>query len=229
MNIQMISKTGRINNRFFWVNQQPWHKVNKGRLYVKTDPNTDFWQGTHYGYYRDTGHCLLTEETNDFSLIVRTEFTPKQQYDQCGLIVRGDKENWIKASTEHEVNKPSRLGSVVTNNGWSDWATTDVDSSVKSRWYRIQSRVPNFATNLAPNIEPSKGKDFKIEYSDLIEQPNDDEWIQLRIAHLHGDFDRLSVGIYACSPMKEGGFNAIFDRFSLDDSDWRRPDKANGE
>jgi hypothetical protein len=218
MKIDMITQAGTINNRFFWHNQpvQNKPKVENGRLHITTDPETDFWQKTHYGFIRDTGHALLTEVTNDFSLIVKTEFFPQSQYDQCGLIVRGNEGNWIKASTEYENELHSRLGSVVTNNGWSDWATTDVDSSIKSRWYRIQSRVPKIELDKGQ----SRGKDFKIEYSDLIEQPDDKEWIQLRIAHLHGDFERLSVGIYACSPEKPLGFESIFDRFSLDDSTW---------
>lgn len=217
----MITQEGRINDRFSWLNrprQQP--KVENGRLQLTTDPNTDFWQGTHYEFRRDNGHCLLTSVTSDFSLTVRAEYEPQLQYDQCGLIVRADSWNWIKASTEYEVNEPSRVGSVVTNRGWSDWATRDDSSGFKIRWYRVRSRI---GSNL---------KDFKIEYSDLIEPAEDKDWIQLRIAHLHGDFARLSVGIYACSPnpnKENNGFNAIFDNVSLEDSDLRKPDppKAN--
>lgn len=211
MNISLITKTGKIANRFAWFNQQPWHKVNNGRLHVITDPNTDFWQGTYYGFRPDNGHCLLTEVTRDFSLTVRTGFSPRQQYDQCGLVVRADPGNWLKASTEYEDAHHSRLGSVVTNLGWSDWATTDVSSSVTSRWYRIQSRIG------------SRLKDFLIEYSD-----DGNSWHQMRIAHLHSDFDSLSVGIYACSPKEKGGFEAIFDSFSLGNSQWVAPAEASG-
>ena len=69
-----------------------------------------------------------------------------------------------------------------------------------------------------------KEKISDIEYSD-----DGNSWHQLRIARLHGNFATLNVGIYACSPNEKVGFEAIFDRFSLVDSDWRRPDKANGE
>ena len=36
-----------------------------------------------------------------------------------------DSENWLKASIEYENEKISHLGSVVTNNGYSDWAQPD--------------------------------------------------------------------------------------------------------
>jgi hypothetical protein len=203
MRIKLLTNTGKINNPFIWFHKPPQHKVENGRLHVTTAPNTDFWQGTYYGFHPDSGHCLLTKVTEDFSLSVRTEFFPQKQYDQCGLIVRGDEKNWIKASTEYENNNHSRLGSVVTNNGWSDWATTDVSSNVQVRWYQIQSRLF------------SSLKDFLIEYSD-----NGISWHQIRVAHLHGNFDSLSVGIYACSPNKTGGFEAIFDNFALAGSQW---------
>jgi len=108
------------------------------------------------------------------------EFKPHTQYDQCGLIVRADSENWIKTSTEFEDNHHSRLGSVVTNLGYSDWATQDISSTHTTMHYRISKN----------------GADFLIEHSfDGI------TWRQLRIAHLHTLPETLAIGVYACSPI----------------------------
>ena len=43
-----------------------------------------------------------------------------------------DSENWLKASIEYENQSFQHLGSVVTNNGYSDWATTEIPANVKS-------------------------------------------------------------------------------------------------
>ena len=43
-----------------------------------------------------------------------------------------DSENWLKASIEYENQSFQHLGSVVTNNGYSDWATTEISANVKS-------------------------------------------------------------------------------------------------
>jgi regulation of enolase protein 1 (concanavalin A-like superfamily) len=126
-------------------------------------------------------------------MTVRTEFYPQRQYDQCGLIARNNSENWIKASTEYENPHHSRLGSVVTNAGYSDWATIDIHSGTHVMWYRIQS----------------ERNDFLIEYSE-----DGQNWKQLRITHLLQPFKELQVGIYACSPM-DSSFEAVFDEFSL--------------
>lgn len=182
---------------FFWLNE-PEHSYLNDTLTMITKPDTDFWQNTHYGFQRDSGHCLLVEAENNFSISVRTCFEPKKQYDQCGLMVRVDKDNWIKCSLEFETEIHSRLGSVVTNMGYSDWATVDLDSGPKEMWYRIQS----------------KGNDFLIEFSF-----DGKEWQQMRIAHLHADLSELNIGIYGCSPM-DSSFSVKFDHLKIEDSNW---------
>ena len=169
----------RIPDQFYWFNQ-PKYEVVADKLVVTTLPGTDFWQRTHYGFSKDNGHCLLTEMKLDFLMEVKTSFSPNKQYDQCGLMVRIDQDNWIKTSVEFEPPGHSLLGSVVTNDGFSDWAMIDINRSINEMWFRIQSR----------------GKDFLIEYSH-----SGSVWYQQRITHLHKDFIELNIGIYACSPM----------------------------
>lgn len=186
-------KSGKISERYTWFNE-PEFDILDNRLKIRTSPDTDFWQRTHYGFRRDNGHCLLTPVNGDFSLSVRTEFAGNRQYDQCGLIIRLDEENWIKASTEFETEMHSRLGSVVTNRGYSDWATVDVYDGITVMWYRIKK----------------ESQDFFIDYS-----KDGKQWHQLRIAHLHEAFSDISAGVYACSPM-ESSFDAFFDNYNLE-------------
>jgi regulation of enolase protein 1 (concanavalin A-like superfamily) len=174
---------------FYWLNEPTIYRLGNG-LEIVTDEKTDFWQRTHYGFRRDDGHCLLTDRAGDFSVLTHVEFRPMERYDQCGLIVRADAEYWIKTSTEYEDDRVSRLGSVVTNLGYSDWATQDVSSVQRERWYRISKR----------------GSDFLIESS-----PDGRDWLQMRIAHLHATPVELAVGVYACSPIGK----AFWCRFSL--------------
>ncbi|MCA9459797.1 MAG: DUF1349 domain-containing protein [Nanoarchaeota archaeon] len=188
---------GKISNNYFWFNE-PTFEVSNNRLFIITSPNTDFWQKTHYNFQRDNGHCLLTKIRNNFSITVKTEFYPQKQYDQCGLIIRINSENWVKASIEYETENHSRLGSVVTNFGFSDWATIDINSKINSMWYRIQS----------------KQNDILIEFSD-----DGKTWKQLRITHLQSKYEELDIGIYACSPMNSS-FKSIFDNFIIEDSHW---------
>ncbi|HYU14551.1 MAG TPA: DUF1349 domain-containing protein [Candidatus Acidoferrum sp.] len=191
----------RIPDGFAWFNEPQAFGFERGLgLAMTARAGTDFWQRTHYGFRRDDGHCLLTTRTGDFSLETGVESSPRARYDQCGLMVRFDGENWIKSSVEYEDPQTSRLGSVVTNLGFSDWATQDISSSVRSLWHRVSRR----------------GSDFLVEWS-----PDGRDWRQMRIAHLHalGADSELQVGIYACSPLGDG-FACRFAYIDIGESRW---------
>ena len=79
-----------------------------------------------------------------FSFIVKTEFNSKRRFDQCGVVMYLNSDNWLKASIEYENEEFQRLGSVVTNRGYSDWATTDIDASIHSIWYRLSRRESDY-------------------------------------------------------------------------------------
>lgn len=172
---------------YFWLNEPDKYQTGNG-LEIWTMPQTDFWQRTHYGFRNDNGHCLLRKVSGDFCLTTRVEFRSNTLYDQCGLIIRLDENNWIKTSTEYINEESSKLGSVVTNLGYSDWATQDIASNVTQLWYRINRR----------------GQDFLIEAS-----RDGAEWRQLRICHLHEAKYQIAAGLYACSPLQ----NSFWCRF----------------
>lgn len=80
-----------------------------------------------------------------FSFVVKTEFEDShQKFDQCGIVLYLDSENWLKASIEYENDYFQHLGSVVTNHGYFDWATTAIDASVKSMLYRLSRREDDY-------------------------------------------------------------------------------------
>jgi regulation of enolase protein 1 (concanavalin A-like superfamily) len=186
-----------IPEPFYWLNEPTRYQLGAG-LEIFTDEKTDFWQTTYYGFQRDNGHCLLTSLTGDFSLMTHVEASPQCQYDQCGLMVRVDRENWIKVSTEYENEDCSRLGSVVTNLGYSDWATQDIPSSYLEMWYRISKN----------------GNDFLLENSF-----DGQNWLQLRITHLHKASEQFEVGVYTCSPTGKD-FWCRFKLLEISENEW---------
>jgi hypothetical protein len=190
----------RIPDGFFWFNPPPELGFERG-LVVTTAARTDFWQRTHYGFRRDDGHCLLTRRAGDFALETRVEFEPRTRFDQGGLMVRFDGDSWIKSSVEYEDARLSRLGSVVTNLGYSDWATQDISSAVRSVGHRISRR----------------GCDFMLEWSS-----DGEAWHQMRVAHLHAlaPDAEIDIGIYACSPLGDR-FRCRFAYLDIGECGWR--------
>ncbi len=182
-----------------WTREPKHYTVTDNRIEILTQPHTDLWQRTYYHFRNDNAPLLLmeTDETY-FSFVVKTEFESKRRYDQCGVAVYLDSENWLKASIEYENETIQRLGAVVTNHGYSDWSTTDIDASVKSMWFRLSRRE----------------QDFCVENS-----TDGILYHQMRICHLFHAAGRIPFGIYACSP-EDSSFKAAFTHMEITDCAW---------
>ncbi|MBS2968700.1 DUF1349 domain-containing protein [Metabacillus sp. KIGAM252] len=175
-----------------WLNEPSSWMERSGSLTVETDRLTDFWQRTHYGFSNDNGHFYYFQTDLDFMMTVTVKGEPIHQFDQAGLMIRVDEDNWLKTSLEHEVNQHPKLGAVATNFGYSDWSTQETDEAIQELTYRVTRT----------------GNDYKI---DVLLKGN---WQQLRVTRLHHDEKKVMCGIYCCSPI-EKGFHAEFSSFRL--------------
>lgn len=184
-----------IDPSLSWLNPPPHWKAGSGCLTVRTAPGSDFWQRTHYGFQRDSGHLLRLFCEESFLAETRVRFVPVHRYDQAGLMVRFSPDCWLKASVEFEPDGPSKLGVVVTNRGYSDWSIQLVDPKIREASFRvIRSRC-----------------DYTVESTAASEL--DREFSPIRVCHLEGQ-GRAECGVYACSPEGEG-LKAEFEYLSV--------------
>jgi len=186
-------------NALYWENKIEQFSIEENRIEIVTEPNTDFWQRTYYGFRNDNAPALVMKTSEEFfSFTVKTSFNSRHRFDQCGVIIYQDSDNWFKASIEYENDEYQRLGSVVTNHGYSDWATTDITANVKTMYYRLSRRKSDFC------IENSyDGITYK----------------QMRIFHLFEGADVINFGLYACSP-ENSSFSAIFTEMEITECKW---------
>ena len=190
--------------QFQWTRKPKSYKIDDDKVEIVTAPNTDLWQRTYYHFRNDNAPVLQMEtEEKFFSFLVKTEFSEShQRFDQCGVVLYLDSENWLKASIEYENDEFQHLGSVVTNMGYSDWATTEISARVKSMWYRLSRREDDYCIECSED-----GVRFK----------------QMRVCHLHQGAGRIRFGIYACSP-ENSSFKAVFTDFRLTECQWKAHD-----
>ena len=182
-----------------WIREPKQYEVTEDRVEIITEPHTDLWQRTYYHFRNDNAPVLQLETGEQFfSFVVKTDFDTKVRYDQSGIVMYLDSDNWLKASMEFENDQIQRLGSVVTNNGYSDWSSVDVDASVKSIWFRLSRREDDFC------IENSvDGVNFK----------------QMRICHMFHAKEKINFGIYACSA-EDSSFKATFTDMEITECKW---------
>ena len=187
--------------KFKWTREPESYSINNDKIEIITKPYTDLWQRTYY-HFKNDNSPVLQMETDDkyFSFVVKTEFNESHhRFDQCGIVMYLDSENWLKASVEYENEKFQHLGSVVTNNGYSDWATTVIDASVKSMWYRLSRREDDYCIECSCD-----GVDFS----------------QMRICHMFKGGGKIAFGIYACSP-ENSSFKAVFTDTQIMECQWK--------
>lgn len=190
--------------KFQWIRQPKQYKVKEHSIEIITEPHTDLWQRTYY-HFRNDSAPVFQMETDErfFSFIVKTDYQDSHcRFDQCGIAMYLDSENWLKASVEYENDQFQHLGSVVTNLGYSDWATTEIDADIRSIWYRFSRREDDYC--------------IECSYDGIVFQ-------QMRICHMHKGNETIRFGIYACSP-ENSSFKAVFSNMQLTECCWKAHD-----
>ena len=86
-----------------WLRAPENYKISENRIEITSKPHTDLWQRTYY-HFRNDNAPVLQMETEDqfFSFIVKTEFESNHRFDQCGVVMYLDSNNWLKGSIEYD-------------------------------------------------------------------------------------------------------------------------------
>ena len=189
---------------FQWTREPADFVVGEDRVEVVTRPHTDLWQRTYYHFRNDSAPVFQMEtEERFFSFVVKTEFSgAHHRFDQCGVVMYLNSENGLKGSVEYENETFQHLGSVVTNHGYSDWATTAIPAQVKTMWYRFSRREDDYCIECSAD-----GAAFS----------------QMRVCHMHKGKGKIRFGIYACSP-EDSSFQAVFSNMQLTECQWKAHD-----
>ena len=187
-----------------WTRKPKSYQIKEKEIEIITSPFTDLWQRTYYHFQNDNAPVFQMEtEEKYFSFTVKCDFTESHhRFDQCGIVMYLDSENWLKASVEYENEEFQHLGSVVTNHGYSDWATTAIKADIKTMYYRFSRREDDYCIECSYD-----GKTFS----------------QMRVCHMLEGTSKISFGIYACSP-EDSSFKALFSEFALTECMWKAHD-----
>ena len=161
------------------------------KLSFRTNAETDFWQKTHYEMRKDDGHFFYVNITAQaFEYEVSLDALQNARYDQAGIMLRSNAENWLKISAEYETAERSWVGAVNTKFGFSDWSTART-----------------------PTLQYQQYKLVVDGNNALVYALVATEWQQIRmldISHLRR-IDGFDIGVYACSPKGQGFDVSFFD------------------
>ena len=187
----------KMNQKYKWINAPAEYTIDEAEICIVTEPKTDLWQKTYGGDSADNAPMLLWETCDKtFTFTVKVTYESDGLYDQAGIVLHQDENTWMKASMECEGDI-KHLGSVVTNRGFSDWASVDFPKDKRVMWYRMNRRE----------------SDFLLEYSE-----DGHNFSVLRMCHIWDLADTINIGLYACSP-RESSFKAFFTDIKYESGD----------
>ena len=132
MNAQTLEKMN-------WFNEPAQWSVSGNRLTMAVTPKSDYWRISHYGFSVDDAPFYYGEYGGEFEAKVKISGDYKVRFDQAGMMIRIDHENYIKAGIEY-VDGKYNLSTVVTHHT-SDWSVIALDKPVDFIWIKAVRRL----------------------------------------------------------------------------------------
>lgn len=183
MNAQTLEKMN-------WFNEPAQWSVSGNRLTMSVTSKSDYWRISHYGFTVDDAPFYYGEYGGEFEAKVRISGDYKVRFDQAGMMIRIDHENYIKAGIEY-VDGKYNLSTVVTHHT-SDWSVITLDKPVDFIWIKAVRRLDA----------------VEIFYSF-----DDKEYIMMRNAWMEAN-RHVKVGMMGACPDGDG-FSVTFSDFTV--------------
>lgn len=173
-----------------WFNEPEKWEVKNKTLSMFVTPQSDYWRISHYGFTVDDAPFYYTTYGGEFEVKVKITGDYKARFDQMGLMLRVDHENYIKTGIEF-VDGKYNLSTVVTHKT-SDWSVIELDKKISYVWIKAVRRIDA----------------VEVFYSF-----DDKTYTMMRNAYLQ-DNTPVMVGLMAASP-DGNGFEAKFENFKV--------------
>ena len=185
-----VTLSAQTLDRMQWFNEPEKWAIDGNKLTMQVTPQSDYWRISHYGFTVDDAPFFYTLRGGEFEAKVKISGDYKVRFDQAGLMLRIDEENYIKAGIEF-VDGKYNLSCVVTHHT-SDWSVIELDKPVDHVWIKAVRRLDA----------------VEIFYSF-----DDVEYTMMRNCWLK-DNTPVMVGMMAACP-DGNGFKATFEEFKI--------------
>lgn len=177
-------------DKMLWYNEPATWKIENNALIMQVTPKSDYWRISHYGFTVDDAPFYYGQYGGEFEVKVKLTGAYKARFDQMGLMIRTDHQNYIKTGVEF-VDGKLNVSTVVTH-GKSDWSVLTLDKVPPYLWIKVVRRL---------------------DAVEMFYSLDDKNYILTRNAPLQ-DNAPVMVGLMAASP-DGNGFEARFEHFQI--------------
>ena len=122
-----------------WFNEPENYSIRNGVLEMQVPAQTDFWRIAHYGFTVDDGPFLYAVYGGEFEAKIKVSGEYETRFDQAGMMIRLDHENYVKFGIEF-VDGKFNISAVVTHHT-SDWSVIRLDEPAPHLWLKAVRRL----------------------------------------------------------------------------------------
>ena len=135
----VLSVKAQTLEKMQWFNEPEKWTVENQALSMFVTPKSDYWRISHYGFTVDDAPFYYALYGGEFEVKVKITGDYKNRFDQAGLMLRIDEQNYIKAGIEF-VDGVYNLSTVVTHKT-SDWSVIALEKPVPFLWIKAVRRL----------------------------------------------------------------------------------------
>lgn len=135
----VLSVKAQTLEKMQWFNEPEKWTVENQALSMFVTPKSDYWRISHYGFTVDDAPFYYALYGGEFEVKVKITGDYKNRFDQAGLMLRIDEQNYIKAGIEF-VDGVYNLSTVVTHKT-SDWSVIALEKPVPFIWIKVVRRL----------------------------------------------------------------------------------------
>ena len=122
-----------------WFNEPENYSIRNGVLEMQVPAQTDFWRIAHYGFTVDDGPFLYAVYGGEFEAKIKVSGEYETRFDQAGMMIRLDHENYVKFGIEF-VDGKFNISAVVTHHT-SDWSVIRLEEPIPHLWLKAVRRL----------------------------------------------------------------------------------------
>ena len=135
----VLSVKAQTLEKMQWFNEPEKWTVENQILSMFVTPKSDYWRISHYGFTVEDAPFYYALYGGEFEVKVKITGDYKNRFDQAGLMLRIDEQNYIKAGIEF-VDGVYNLSTVVTHKT-SDWSVIALEKPVPFIWIKAVRRL----------------------------------------------------------------------------------------
>lgn len=137
--ITFCTMSAQTLQKMNWFNEPEEWEIKDNILTMEVTPQSDYWRISHYGFTVDDAPFYYAEYGGEFEAKVKISGNYIARFDQAGLMLRIDHENYIKAGIEF-VDGKFNISTVVTHHT-SDWSVITLDRPIPFIWIKAVRRL----------------------------------------------------------------------------------------